>query len=617
MARKTAKLEAAEETEASKPPVPAKTATAIRQTASVRKKQAVVVIHGMGEQRPMETLRSFVNGLYSVPDAPVNGVGKKGAFENLKRISKAVFNRGPVYESDKFYIVPDSRTKSSELSRIRASSPLGAGNRRSTDFFELYYSDQLTGNSLEQLTGWIRGLLLRWPHQVPKQQWFFWPVLWILSLLVVYLVGSEITDAPIERLKKAIFEPGSQILAGGFSMAAGLSSALGAILLAWYLTGLVRTHMGNPQNGKGESDERESGELSIWLSYLCAVLAPVALGFLFYRYFPWAFLFGGGWRSVKLLLAAFIVFVITKLGVPIFGDVARYLRNAPDALSARESIRSRGLTLLEALHDSKLQVIIDGKPAEFREYDRIIICAHSLGSIVGYDILRLLWAKRGASEDKPLSVETQCRLDELDKLVSETGGLKSEQDVAKYVKLQGELSLKLSGEPKGWLVSDFVTMGSPLAHADFLMARDRPRFEKLKHERVFPTCPPMQENGPNTPRKPSFIYKAAGQDPRAHHAAVFAPTRWTAIFDPVFAIVIGDFVGGKLQRNFGNAITEIPVKLYTSWWRFVTHTNYWSPKAAAELEDENGYSALPEHVKPSIEDDKLHLRILRKIIWDV
>jgi len=29
----------------------------------VRKRQAVVLIHGIGEQRPMDTLRSFVSGL--------------------------------------------------------------------------------------------------------------------------------------------------------------------------------------------------------------------------------------------------------------------------------------------------------------------------------------------------------------------------------------------------------------------------------------------------------------------------------------------------------------------------------------------------------------------------
>lgn len=44
--------------------------------------------------------------------------------------------------------------------------------------------------------------------------------------------------------------------------------------------------------------------------------------------------------------------------------------------------------------------------------------------------------------------------------------------------------------PRPWLVTDLVTLGSPLAHADFLMAASAEAFAKDKQDRILPTCPP-------------------------------------------------------------------------------------------------------------------------------
>jgi hypothetical protein len=60
------------------------------------------------------------------------------------------------------------------------------------------------------------------------------------------------------------------------------------------------------------------------------------------------------------------------------GDAARYLSPLPANINLRQKIRSQGVQLLRALHAS-------GK------YDRIIIVGHSLGSVIGYDIISRLW----------------------------------------------------------------------------------------------------------------------------------------------------------------------------------------------------------------------------------
>jgi len=58
------------------------------------------------------------------------------------------------------------------------------------------------------------------------------------------------------------------------------------------------------------------------------------------------------------------------------GRVVRYTRATPENIAARKDIRERGLALLDSLHEA--------------EYERIIVVGHSLGSILGYDLIQLL-----------------------------------------------------------------------------------------------------------------------------------------------------------------------------------------------------------------------------------
>src|SRR5712671_5413265 len=96
-------------------------------------KQAVVVIHGMGEQKPMDTIRGFVRAVWET-DSAVTANGLQNPAE--------VWNK------------PDIRTGSLELRRIttRQSVPSEAfppGVR--SDFYELYWADLSAGSTWEQV----------------------------------------------------------------------------------------------------------------------------------------------------------------------------------------------------------------------------------------------------------------------------------------------------------------------------------------------------------------------------------------------------------------------------------------------------------------------------------
>ena len=74
-----------------------------------------------------------------------------------------------------------------------------------------------------------------------------------------------------------------------------------------------------------------------------------------------------------------------------------------------------------------------------------------------------------------------------------------------------------------------------------------------------------------------------------HHAAVFAPTRWTNLFFPSTAIFWGDPVGGPLKAAMGLGVRDVPVRTSQNAGLF-SHTRYWSQ--AKQTTDETHIAAL-------------------------
>jgi len=226
------------------------------------------------------------------------------------------------------------------------------------------------------------------------------------------------------------------------------------------------------------------------------------------------------------------------------GDAARYLNPAPPNIHRRFEIRTAGLQLLERLRDSG-------------RYERIVVVGHSLGSIIGYDILRLLWAQTARDHSSQLD-----HLRRLEEMISAPGEL----DLDQYQQLQSDVFEELRDAGINWPVSDFVTLGSPLTYADLLMASSTDDFRARIDEREFPACPPVTEDSRVTYGDPY---------PKPHHAALFAATRWTNLYSPPKTILVGDVISGPLQRNFGRGIRDIPVDMGSR--RLMTHTYYWKP----------------------------------------
>jgi len=242
------------------------------------------------------------------------------------------------------------------------------------------------------------------------------------------------------------------------------------------------------------------------------------------------------------------------------GDAARYLHGSPANVEHRQRIRTKGVELLKKLQDSG-------------QYQRILVVGHSLGSVIGYDVLTHLWALRENRPD-PRPGGNKPKVDALDRLVELARAEPFAAD--DYREAQGTYLKELQDNGSPWLVSDFITLGSPLAYADLLLAKSRDDLEGKQAARELPACPPALED---TKAGRTFAHPPDGgrgaRPSVPHHAAVFAPTRWTNLYFPEHWLLWGDVIGGPLAPLFGKGVRDEPVQTPISRG-FFSHTHYWT-----------------------------------------
>jgi hypothetical protein len=427
-------------------------------------RQALILIHGIGEQRPMETLRGFVD---------------------------AVLDQGPsTSQADaKYYSKPDMLADNLELRRL-----VSAGGRTDrTDFFEFYWAHLMPTAAWDRLASWYWMMMWRRPRDVPAQ---VMPLYWLSWAILIAALAS------------GLFEAGRFLL--GHPVAA------------------------NPLEKA-----------------------------------PWLIIAIGGLLS--LTVRSYV------------GDAAVYLSPSPPNIEARQKIRTAGLALLDKIVDSG-------------RYDRIILVGHSLGSVIGYDILTFAWQRH--SEDVRSRISADWKAGRLPQ--RGTAAIRQAEQVAKAIRdtpdptpahmaslaAQWRIATRaVDAEQRangdGWLVTDFVTLGSPLTHGALLLAKDRLDFERRARERELPHCPPVRElNG-----KFSFEHRDVDDQGRAQRAVVlnpaapFAVVGWTNLYFPCRFVLKGDLVGGPVAPLFWPGVRDIPVATRT-WGGWLAHTHYWQRNPA-------------------------------------
>lgn len=410
-------------------------------------RQAVVIIHGMGEQRPLETLSEFI-GAALVAD----GSGNKLFYSRPDQVVDS-------YESRR-YLAPALDSSVGEV-------------RTQTEFFEYHWAHLMQDSRLDDLWPAFRHMMLTLPWRVPKGLFVVWAIFWVLVIAsgILFLSVSpslhfDLTQIKLGDIVKAI--------AGG-----GLS----ALVLTYIIT----------------------------------------------RWLP-------SWLTSS------------------FVDVVRYLDTSPRSYQVRHDIRAGIITLLNGLH-------ADGR------YQRIIIVAHSLGSYIAYDAIGYLWGQMGKLHCGPVRPDVKgpeqgdppAGLAELEAAAS---ALTPKSSVAAYQEAQRKLWLGLRAQGNPWLITDFLSFGSPMYMADRIFTRNRTRFNERVIRRELPTCPPQPELEPRNNVNDQRLWFSWNNRGRRvlDHAAPFAVVRWTNAWFPARFRFFGDWFGGPLSPLFGNGILDRPLQ---------------------------------------------------------
>jgi hypothetical protein len=493
-------------------------------------KQAIVVVHGQGQQRPMGTIREFVMSLWQFNP-------------------ELTLDSPPADKGREYWIVPDGKSGLFELQRI-TTPPY---DERRTDFFELYYADLLENTPLRNLWRWLQRLLFVDKNDIPKKIVPAWKLLWAISFFTAILLIVVVAGIP-SLLHTA--------WTTAFFLSDGETNWAGWIALGLATTGGLARYLPRFSDRfawlKPVPKWTTSAMIAMGLSLIVALV--------------------GAWLVVGALALAGIGYAATNLVLPLFGDAASYLSAQTETVQSRQAVRTRGLDLLRALHDDP-------------GYDRVILIAHSLGTVVAYDLLQLLWEAVGPTKDNPPGADQLHALKKVDLFVATQAGaaIWSPEDVDVYQTLQWGAfnALRQQGprpksrtsaaRPAGWKVSDFITLGSPLGNATFLVAQGAEEFARLKEERLMPTSPPQPFD---IKQNATSFFSTDGL--ATHHAAVFSAVRWTNIHDPVepgWRIYRGDFISTRLQGQemFGNGIKDLEVRITKADGvsRGFTHNDYW------------------------------------------
>lgn len=349
--------------------------------------------------------------------------------------------------------------------------------------------------------------------------------------------------------------------------------------------------------------------LRVFWTALTVAAAAIASHYMFSELYrpaidqiPWAVYTGGVTLAVTTLIGVVLSIVASHAFlVPVMTDSARYFSRGPEHIDARQQIRKAGVELLDRLHD----------PAA--RYERIIVVAHSLGTAVGYELIADYWARQCGS----YVIDQASDLDQAFHHVEQcahalNGALNAEARaaaLADYRGAQRRLSRALASRPptktshghaagKTWLISDFITLGSPLTHSSLLLADHQEDLIRKQAERKLSTCPPtlFDEKGSVAAESGGLSFRGWDGRMRPMHSAVFAPVRWTNHFFRVGQwIIVGDVIGGPLATAgadakpeerasglMGPGVLDVAVDRLGTGQTFA-HNAYW--KSALETDD--------------------------------
>lgn len=371
-------------------------------------RQAVLVIHGIGEQNPYETLDSFARGLFTylsrsrglnarlcpleIAHRDWTQAGMRiGLFAPGRALPECPAKDAPASPDDQpaayvdifeYYWAPETEDKLSAAETVKWVLR--------TDFTPLrYFADNLQEMIGVQRLSWGRALwrsLKLYMRELARVVFLYLPMALGLGLVLRWISQQRPWGAALKNL------------AAGLTPYAGWMDGL---ILLFYLLFLLMAWFGWQSLGewrrqRGRSIEAQGEKL--WL--VCDVLfglvflaAAVALDLRAAQSVAWGVLrvLARNWQPLAgVALAAAVSYALTAY----VADVTVYVNT--DAKSKSYAARN---------------AILDGSTAALKQlleddaYDRVILAGHSLGSVIAYDTINEMLsqfnAAPGPAADRP------------------------------------------------------------------------------------------------------------------------------------------------------------------------------------------------------------------------
>ena len=135
-----------------------------------KKKQAVLIIHGIGEQRPMDTLREFVSEVWD-KDQSVHNPKIPATTEQANGGASPITFR-----------------------KLRTPLPDYSDQRQlQTDrFYEFYWAHLMEGNRVGHVLSWLKQILFKVPWKLPRPLLGIWLFIVLAGLGILYLLFYQI-----------------------------------------------------------------------------------------------------------------------------------------------------------------------------------------------------------------------------------------------------------------------------------------------------------------------------------------------------------------------------------------------------------------------------------------
>ena len=504
-------------------------------------REAVVIIHGIGEQAPLSTVRAFV-GRRTVTS---RGQEARGGVVEPTDVVFTEPSPAATRTDDLTYVVAWDQ---SVLARGILDERPGWGLHERTavtEFHEFYWAPRYRSTTTGHLTGWLVPLVLR------RLSTFTTPRLRGPSGVVRAVPAIVLLAAIAAALAYR---------AGVFPLWATLTAMGVAVVLAL----LVGTFL---------------GLIAVVKVVALCVGALVAVACLVWGLDTVTSVLGAvGTSALVAALGGFLAVRTTRT----LGDAARYLGGTqPGNVEENEVIRERVLDLLARLHEAR-----DPDTGRYR-YDRIVVVGHSLGSVIAYDAVRLLWSRWSRSLVLPSHAAGTVAAEAVNAVETagqalRTAASPTELDAAReaYWAAQRGAQLVLRDLPEAagarrWIVTDLVTLGSPLTYADAFLATGPEDLADRFEERSLAAVPPTVQRVRRAAGHPYRLWVPGpeGGTTRWHHAAPFACVRWTNLWFE------HDIVGGPVAPHFGPGVRDVSLG-GTRWLAGMAfaypHSSYWT-----------------------------------------